>query len=169
MFMNNYRNRAEKIINIITIFVFFILGCILFAISRTGTLYLDCNKEQRKCIIGEIKNDENIVNREIKYSEIKGHTLHISPKGYFSIYDNNPNAIFVLKIKQNNKNENLMLPFFGRVNLLQADKIYKEILNKGLYIKQKNNYKQLELILSFLSFMLFFIKMYSLLVKREHT
>ena len=167
MFINCHRNRGKKIIKIIMIFYFFILGCLLFTISQKDIMYLDCNKEQKKCIVGEIKNHENIVNREIKYSEIKGYYLYNSSKGYFSRYDNRPNTTFVLKITQNNNNENLMLPFVGRIDWLQADKIYKEILNQGLYIKQQNHYKQFWLILSFLSFMMFFGTTYSLLVKKE--
>lgn len=84
MFMNDFKNKTEKFIHFLQLFIFFALGCILFKTSQVNEFYMSCNKEQQKCVIGEIKEGVNVVDREIKYSEIKGYYLYNSPKGYFS-------------------------------------------------------------------------------------
>ena len=167
MFMNDFKNKTENFIHFLQLFIFFALGCILFKISQVNEFYMSCNKERQKCVIGEIKEGVNVVDREIKYSEIKGYYLYNSPKGYFSTYDNRPNTTFVLKIKQKNRDENVMLPFVGRIDLSQADKLYNDILNQGVHIEQKNHYNLFFCILSILSFVLFFVKIYSLFARKK--
>ena len=163
MFMSNLCSKTDTFAKIMSMFIFLMLGILFFAMSQKDTLYIDCNKALRKCTIGEIKNDQVIVNREIKYYEIKGYYLHNSSKGYFSLFDNQPNTVFVLKIKQKNKNENLMLPFITKLDILQADKLYNDILHKGIKITQKNHHDLFWLISSVLSFLMFFLSLYSLI------
>ena len=167
MFMSNLCSKTDTFAKIMSMFVFLMLGVLFFAMSQIDTMYIDCNKALRKCTIGEIKNNQVIVNREIKYYEIKGHYLHNSPKGYFSMFDNQPNTVFVLKIKQKNKDENLMLPFITRLDILQADKLYNDILHKGIKIAQENHHNLFWLISSVLSFIMFLISLFSLIINSK--
>lgn len=167
MFMNNFRNKAERFIKITSLVVYFILGCLFFTISQKDTLYLDCNLNARLCTIGEIKNGKHIINREIKYSEIKGYYVYNSPKGYFSSFDRMPQTTFALKITKNNKDENILLPFIGRVDWMQADKIYNNILDSGIQIKQENNYGLFFQTLALLCFILFFMTTYTMIFRNK--
>ena len=162
-----FSEQGKKFIHIIQLTMLLLLGCILLDISQKNSIYFDCNVKQQKCVIGEFKNNAENIQKEIDYNQIEGYYLYSSPKGYFSVYDSLPNTIFVLKIKQNNVNENVMLPIFGRVDLLRADNIYNDILKQGIYIEQENNYNILCLILSCLSFLLFFLKIYSLIANKK--
>lgn len=133
-------------------------------ISQIGSLYIDCNVKQQTCTIGEFKNDIKNINRKIDYSEIKGYYVYNSPSGYFSVYDRKPQTSFALKIEKNNKKENIILPFIGRVDWVQAD---NDIFKNGINIKQDNHYKLFYQILSVLCFLLFILKVIAIIVHKN--
>lgn len=51
-----------------------------------------------------------------------------------------------------------MLPFIGRLNLFQADKLYTNIFQKGIHVEQDNSFKAFGLIAS--CFLIFILKLY---------
>ena len=60
-----------------------------------------------------------------------------------------------------------MLPFITRLDILQADKLYNDILHKGIKIAQENHHNLFWLISSVLSFIMFLISLFSLIINSK--